>query len=391
MKRRVLSIVLAASMVAAMLVGCGSTPAPAAEAPAAEATTEAAADDAAATDDAAAGDLSSLKIGALITLTENDGGWCQAQSVGLHNAIADLGMSEDQLIIMENIEEETVTTTNVVEQLIEEGCNVIIGASTGYSPILSDLATQYPDVQFCQVGAPNDNLICYQMRDYQGMFLLGYLCACMSPTDELGYSAGMSEASVRRGVNAFSLGAKYKNEKATVQVVWANSWYDPEAETECANSLISSGITYLGINASSPAIAQACEKAGCFMCGYHQDMYDYAPKACLVSYVWNWAPIFEDIWTKVAAASAPYEDAYFWGAEYNCPQITDFNADLVPEDIQKEVLAVQQDIIDGKIDVYGGELKDNEGNVLVAAGSTMSDMDIMNQEFLVENVIGTWK
>ena len=390
MKKRILSIVLAMGMVAALLAGCGSS-APAEEAPAEEAAAEEAApaEDAAPAEESGEGDLSALKIGALLTLTENDGGWCQAQSVGLHKAIADLGMSEDQLIVMETIEEEQVTVSNVVEQLVEEGCNIIMGCSTGYSPILSDLAGQYPDVQFVQVGAPNANLICYQIRDYEGMYLLGYAAACLSEVDTLGYSAGMSEASVRRGVNAFALGAAAKNPNATVQVVWANSWYDPEAETECANSLLSQGITHLGINASSPAIPQACEKAGSYCFGYHCDMSDYAPDAVVFSYVWNWAPIMEDIWTKVAAASAPYEDAYFWGAEYDCPQISAF-AEWVPQEVQDEVLQVQADMKAGKINVYYGGLKDNEGNVLVE-GDTMEDEAIMTQEFLVENVIGTWK
>lgn len=388
MKRRVLSVVLALSMVAACLVGCGgSTEEAAAEE---EAVVEEAADGEEAAADAEGGDLSALKIGCMLTLTEDDGGWCQAQSVGLHKAIEELGMSEDQLIVMENIEEDAVITANCVEQLAEEGCNIIMGCSTGYSPILSDLTADYPEIQFAQVGAPNDNLVCYQMRDYEGMFLLGYLCAKMSETDELGYSAGQSEASVRRGINAYALGAKYANPNATVQVVWANSWYDPTAEAECAKSLIADGITYMGINASSPAIAQACEEAGAFCCGYHQDMHDYAPGAVLVSYVWNWAPLMEDIWQNFAATMTPTEGSYFWGSEYGCPSISPFNDDLVPKELQEEVLGIQQDIIDGKIQVYAGELKDNEGNVLVKDGEVMPDEAIMNQEFLVENVIGTW-
>jgi len=54
------------------------------------------------------------------------------------------------------------------------------------------------------------------------------------------------------------------------------------------------------------------------------------------------------------------------------------------------VLAVKKDIEDGKINVFGGELKDNKGNVLVPEGEIMSDDKINTQEFLVENVIGEW-
>lgn len=297
-----------------------------------------------------------------------------------------------QLIFMENIAEEPSACTNSVEALVKEGCNIIIGASTGYAPILSDLVEQYPDVLFAQVGAPVDGLLGYQIRDYQAMFLCGYLCGVMSDSNELGYSAGMSEASVRRGINAFAIGAKYAKPDATVRVVWANSWYDTTAEAECANSLISSGIKYIGINASSPAIAQACEKAGAYCTGYHQDMYEYAPNAVLVSYMWNWAPIFEKIYTTYATnGNKPYVDYYYWGSDMDCAQISAMNTALVPEDVIQKVNAVKAKIDAGEIDVYAGELKDNEGNILVESGKTMDDMDIITQEFFVDNVIGSWQ
>jgi|GEM_PF-617405 len=412
MKKKLLCAVLAVSMIAAMcMTGCGSS---SSSSSASKSSSSASSSTAASSAKSSGSDSSSvkitssvpkselfdskadytkLKVGALATLVKDDGGWCQAQYKGLVNAMKACGMDTDtQLVFMENITEEPTAVSNAVEALSKQGCNIIVGASTGYAPILADMVDEYPSILFAQVGAPTEGLLGYQMRDYQAMFLCGYICGLMSDTSNLGYSAGMSEASVRRGINAFALGAKYAKSDATVRVVWANSWYDTTAEAECANSLISSGIKYLGINASSPAIPQACEKAGAYCTGYHQDMHDYAPNAVLVSYIWNWAPIFEKVFTEFATnGNKPYTDYYFWGSDMDCPQISDMNSALVPADIQQKVKDVQQQIIDGKIDVYAGELKDNEGNVLVKSGETMSDMDIITQEFLVDNVIGTWK
>lgn len=61
------------------------------------------------------------------------------------------------------------------------------------------------------------------------------------------------------------------------------------------------------------------------------------------------------------------------------------------KEVQDKVIQAKADIESGKINIYGGELKDNQGNILVPAGETMSDEKINGQEFLVENVIGTWK
>jgi len=337
---------------------------------------------------------SEVKVGAITTLVKNDGGWCQAQYEGITTAMKNAGLDpETQLIFLENITEEQTSVQAAVDQLVSEGCQIIFGASTGYAPILSELAPSYPEITFAQVGDQVPNIVGYQIRDYQSMFLCGYLMGLLSENNELGYSAGMNEASVRRGINAFALGAKAANPEATVTVMWANSWYDIAKETECANTLINMGITHMGINASSPAIPEACEKAGAFCTGYHMDMKDRAPKAVTTSFKWNWAPIMQDVLEKFMAGTLAKDAYYFWGADKDCSQIADINLDIVPQETADQVYAMREKIISGEVEVYdGGEtgLKDNKGNVLVEAGQIMSDENIMSQMFLVENVKGEW-
>ena len=337
-------------------------------------------------------DLSKVKIGAFTSNNKDDGGWSQAQYTGLSGAVENLGLSDDQFLFIEDIPEEgNSDAAAVVQQLVDDGCNIIMAVSSGYKDAIDSIAPQYPDIQFVQFnGNVADNAIGYGIRDYQAMFLCGYISALMSEKNELGYSAGYPEASVIRGINAFAQGAKYANPDATVQVAWANSWYDPAAEKECANSLIATGITCLGINASSPAIPQACEEAGGYCTGYHVDMKDYAPKAVMTSFMWNWTPIFEDIITRFAqGGEVPFGEKYFWGADKGCAQISEINMDIVPQDVADKVLETQEKVISGEIDVFGGELKDNEGNVIVPEGETMSDEMILDMGCLVENVIGT--
>jgi len=334
-------------------------------------------------------DYSQIKIGEITSLVVNDGGWCQATHQGILAAMEKLGIPKENLFVIENVAEEKVAVTNAYEALVSEGVNLIIGASSGYATFLSDLAAENPDVVVAQHGDKTANLIGYQIRNYEGMFLAGYACALMSDNDTLGFAASMSEASVRAAINGFAIGAKYANPNAKVQVVWANSWYDVDLETQSAQTLINQGIKYMGMEASSPAIPQTCEANGAYCIGYNVDMKPLAPKAVLFSFMWNFEPIFTKIITDVANGTADTNDYYYEGGE--CASISDFNDDLVPKDVQEKVLAVKKDIIDGKIKVFSGELKDNKGNVLVAAGEAMSDEKINTQEFLVENVIGDWR
>ena len=373
--KKLLSIVLASVMVLS-LAACAQSAAPAAEttAPAALETKKPA----------------DLMIAEVHYSVVEDGGWAQAMHEGILKACDDLGINkETNLLTMENIaEEDTALLEATVEELAEKGADIIFGCSAGYAPIFAELQPKYPDVIFAQQGNDvYDNIVEMQIRGYEGEFLAGYLCALMNEgSNQLGFEASMDEASVRTALNAYALGAKYANPDATVQVIWADSWYDLDIEASNAEALINNGIKYMGMEASSPAVPQKCEEKGAYCIGYNIDMQASAPGAVLTSFCWNWAPIFEDIIRKTADGSIRISDNYYEGGE--CSKLAPFNDALVPAEIRQKVNDLKAKMESGEVVVYAGELKDDKGNVLVPAGETMSDDKILAQEFFVENVIG---
>ncbi|MDO4976264.1 MAG: BMP family ABC transporter substrate-binding protein [Eubacteriales bacterium] len=390
MKKKLLSLLLAGCLVVASLAGCASE----GESDSTEAAekTEGAynliSQDLLGSDPAEGADFSGMKIGEIESYVINDGGWCQATHEGIVNAMNELGIPEENLIVLESIDDtDQAAVTSAAEQLIDKGCTLIIGASTGYASYLPEVAAENPDVKFAQWGTKVDGLIGYEMRSYEGMFLAGYASGLLSETPQLGFSASYNEFSVRTAINAYALGAKYAKEDATVKVACADSWYDIDKETQCAQSLIDAGIKYMGMEASSPAIPETCKKNGAFVVGYHNDMSYIAPEAVLVSFTWNFAPIFKQIMISVNDGSATADDFYYWGGE--CSKLTDF-ASFVPEDVQAKVAEAKAKIESGELNVYAGELKDNKGNVLVEDGQVMSDDMILLQEFFVENVDCAW-
>lgn len=374
MKKKLLSLLLAATMVVLCVTGCGGNK-----------TTE--------TDGDAKDtkDVTELIIGEMHYSVVEDGGWGQAMHEGIVNACTNLGIDvETQLLTRENIsEEDTALIEATVEDLVDNGADIIFGCSAGYATALAELQKEYPDVVFAQQGDDvYDNIIEFQIRGYEGEFLAGYLCALMNKgSNELGFCASMNgDASVRTAVNAYALGAKYANPLATVQVIWADSWYDLDIEANNAMTLINKGIKYMGMEASSPAVPQTCEENGAFCIGYNIDMEANAPGAVLTSFTWNWAPIFEDIMKTTADGTVDISKNYYEGGE--CAKLADYNDDLVPADIQTQVDDLVAKIAKGEVVVYGGELIDDQGNVLVAEGEVMADADILAQDFYVSNVIG---
>jgi basic membrane protein A len=63
-------------------------------------------------------------------------------------------------------------------------------------------------------------------------------------------------------------------------------------------------------------------------------------------------------------------------------------SDMVPKDVQDKVMAKKQAIKSGE-KVFVGPIKDQKGVEKVAAGSAMSDGDMLGMTWFVQGVVGT--
>jgi basic membrane protein A len=64
---------------------------------------------------------------------------------------------------------------------------------------------------------------------------------------------------------------------------------------------------------------------------------------------------------------------------------------MVPQNVKDKVAAVKQDIIDGKNVIFAGPLKDQNGKVIVPAGKSMTDPEMLGMMWFVDGVIGNTK
>lgn len=166
MKKKVVSILMVTALVASLTAGCGSS--------------SDSGDDKKSDAKSDKKDVSELVIGEMEYSVIDDGGWAQSMHEGLVKACDDLGIDTDtNLITMEEIsEEDTSLIESTVEELVDEGADIIFGCSAGYAAILSELQEEYPDVIFTQQGNDvYDNIVEFQIRGYEGDFLTGYLSA----------------------------------------------------------------------------------------------------------------------------------------------------------------------------------------------------------------------
>jgi simple sugar transport system substrate-binding protein len=60
----------------------------------------------------------------------------------------------------------------------------------------------------------------------------------------------------------------------------------------------------------------------------------------------------------------------------------------VPKPVQDEILAKQKAVGTGKLQAFAGPISDNEGKLVLPAGQTLSDAQILNMNYLVQGVVG---
>jgi len=330
-----------------------------------------------------------IKLGIILFGTTDDGGWSESHWVAFEKTFKELGLRDDQWNLIQQVGYGP-EAASALEQLVDEGCNMIFASSSGHQEYMYDMAIRYPNILFHQFEnlRPAPNLSSFSVRDYEAIFMIGYVAAKMSASDDLGFVAAMPQSSVVRAINAWAKGAQYANPNATVSVVWVNSWFDPAVDKASAEALIADGKTVLGYHGSSSAVMQAAGDAGVYATGFHIDMQHYAPNAVITSFVWNWSPIYT-IAIQNAIDGKWTNETAFLGIDYNCATIAPFNTALVPQSVIDEVAQVESKLRSGEIQVFQTPVIDNQGNTILPAGGSFTDDELINMLFLIDNVIGS--
>lgn len=327
-----------------------------------------------------------IKVGFLYVGPIGDGGYSYAHNEGRLYLEKELKV---QTIYKESVKEDKAEVEKVVEDMIEQGANVIIGTSFGFQDGLVSEASKHKDIKFlhCSGYETAENLSQYFGKIHEMMYLDGIVAGLKTKSNTLGFVGAFPIPEVIRNIDAFTLGAKSVNPNVKVKVNWTNTWYDPAKEKEAALALIDAGADVIAQHQDTAGPQQAAESKGVFSIGYNTDMSSTAPKANLTSAVWNWGPYY--VKQVKAIMDGTWKSEKYWG-EYS-DGIVDMAplTSLVPSNAKDAVEKAKADLKSGKNKVFTGPLKDQNGAIKVEAGKTMTDDEVWNINWFVEGVEGT--
>jgi simple sugar transport system substrate-binding protein len=277
----------------------------------------------------------------------------------------------------------------VIRNLAKSGNKVIFTTSFGFMNPTAKVAKQFPGTTFLHAtGYKLDkNLGTYLSKTYEGRYVSGFVAAKVTKTNKIGYIASFPIPEVIRDINAVQLALSKYNPKAELKVVWVNTWFDPGKEADAANAMMDQGVDVILQHTDSPAALQAAERRGKFAVGQASDMSHFGPNAHLMSVVndWSWYTIH----TVQSVMDKTWKSEDFWGGMKEGLIVIPSFGPAVPAEVATEAKAIMASIADGSFNPFTGPIKDQAGEIKVAAGSVMAIGDLAGMNWYVEGVDGT--
>ena len=413
---KILSLLLAVAMIATLLVGCGDKDAADDSAANTNTNTSTSSENTESSETTAS---ATIKVGAIYINSQSDtSGYTYAHHNGITTALKNLGISEDNLYIVDNVPEDYTEVTNAIDQLAGYGCKIIFGISFGYIDAFTDAAAkeEYSDIIFSHATGymSNDtNYNNYFGRIYQARYLAGIAAGLKSletGNNEIGYVSafGTEYAETCSGINGFTLGVQSVNPNATVHVKKINCWGDESLEKSAAELLINTygcGVIAQHCDSAQPQLAAMA--AGVYGCGYNSDMAEQAPTSHLTAPIWNWYVYYQLAIETAMNDPANYMSIvgnYYGGLAEGFVDISPLtencaaNTSEYIEQVRALIVNGDWDVFsgvkltfeaDGNVVMSDGALVTNDGTVIVEAGGASVEDGVItgSMNYYVEGVV----
>jgi simple sugar transport system substrate-binding protein len=276
-----------------------------------------------------------------------------------------------------------------------DGATLLFPTSFGYySPHMIKMANKFPKLRFEHCGGlwsekDPKNAGSYFGYIDEAQYISGIVAGHMTKSGKLGFVAAKPIPQVLRNINAFAMGARLGNPKATLQVIFTGDWSMPVKEAEATNSLIAQGVDVLTCHVDGPkTVVENASRRGAMVCGYHVNQATLAPNAYLTGAEWNWEELYPRF-VKMVVAGESIPNFYRGGLKEGLVKVSPYGR-MVSEAARKQADDVKAKLMAGGYAIFQGPLVDNKGKTVIASGTArgQTDPELEKMDYLVEGVIG---
>ena len=320
---------------------------------------------------------------------------------GYNQAHAEAAAEMKKMPGLKIVEEENVAETQAVQKtmqgmIAQDGAGLLFPTSFGYfDPHMLAVAGKNTAVRFAHCGGmwtkgkhPDNTGSFFGYID-EAQYLNGVIAGHMSKSKKLGFVAAKPIPQVLRNINAYTLGARSVDPKIITSVIFTGDWSIPVKEAEATNALADQGADVFTMHVDGPkVVVETAAKRGKMVCGYHASQAKLASNAYLTGAEWNWVTAYKTI-IEAAASGKPHPNFVRGGLKDGFVKSSPYGA-MVSEGARKNAEDIRAKMKAGSFDIFGGELKDNTGKVVIAAGKMFkqTDIELEGMNYLVDGVVG---
>jgi len=288
-----------------------------------------------------------VKVAVLLPGVISDHSWNQFAYEGLMRAKKECGV---EVAYSENVHQ--AEQIEVFRNYASAGYDVIIGHGGEYTDAAETVAKEFPKVKFCITNGliGHDNVSSFKVSYSQMSFLAGVLAGEMTKANKVAMVVAEPIPIVEEGIKSFKDGVKYAGKDTgkdiEVFVVKTGSWDDVVKAREASLSLINKGADVLFhiMDIAEVGLISAAEDKGVYAIGLYRDSTSLGPKAIIGSAIGSPATLVYE------AACGHVLNGKANTMTVNTPRGIDIlMTDLVPENIQKRVKKVVEDMRSGKL------------------------------------------
>lgn len=328
-------------------------------------------------------ELSFVHVAFIHSASASGGNWTKGHENGaewLVNALPGRVTTENYYADPQNAEE-------VMEEAIRDGAKVIFVTASTLLSATRRVAALHPEVilLICALSMPMAGVRSYYSRIYEAKFIAGAIAGAMSDSNHIGYVARYPIFGVPAEINAFALGARMTNANAKIDLRWTGRDEDPFGE------LFDLGIRVIS---GTDIISQKdLEKPQSYNYGtFLRD--ENGKNHILVAPCWYWGTFYErvmryilnDEWNEVSVSLGGEVD-YWWGLDSGVIDIK--FSEALPYGATQLAKILKKGIISGVIDIFKTHMRDNTGILRNDGTRSMAPTEIMQMDWLLDNVNGT--
>lgn len=271
----------------------------------------------------------------------------------------------------------------ILEDVIKEKkADIVFGVSPQLMQASLKAAIANPKVKIlnCSVNTPHRYIRTYYARMYEAKFIAGIIAGAMTDNDKIGYIADYPIYGMTANINAFALGAQCVNPRAKVYLEWSTRKdYDYDKFVKENDLHYISNQDYITPESNSRDFGLYAIENG--------------ENLNLAMPLWNWGIFYEKLIQSILAGNYQNEEGmramnYWWGMSAGVVDILTSNTN-VPAGIRRIVDYMRQELITGHVVPFHGEFYSQDGEKRCSENGSLSPVDIMEMDWLLDNIIGS--